>query len=370
MRNLMEEIDLKLKEVGLEPISNVVDNKKYCIRYINKILRKYGNKVTIPFQLTLSQYDFRVKHVLFSFGLGIVFANFYNLKTKIEEEYRHFEIDNTFIYVWMTLCLYHDFGYFIGSSYIQTDSIENLHLDYIIFDYDYCKSRYSNNLYVEYYKDKFSKQKRNQKNMAEQEEVGDHGILGGYVLFDRLYSSEVKPISLKKNLMRNIYDLESPHDGLEYHLERIPLYQDICYRIMEHNIWKNKDNFAEDHPFYEIGSKTFKYIDVFEPLLYLLSLVDTIEMTKKFCKYSDDSQEKEHFVFPKTLGSKIKVKISDTSIDIDYLEFEKYIKEHKFFDSIEDWKHSIIGLNDWLCLEAREGKNSKIILTKQITTVI
>ena len=88
--------------------------------------------------------------------------------------------------------------------------------------------------------------------MAEQEEVGDHGILGGYVLFDRLYSSEVKPISLKKNLMRNIYDLESPHDGLEYHLERIPLYQDICYRIMEHNIWKNKDNFAEDHPFYEI----------------------------------------------------------------------------------------------------------------------
>ena len=93
-------------------------------------------------------------------------------------------------------------------------------------------------------------------------------------------------------------------------------------------------------------------------------------MTKKFCKYSDDSQEKEHFVFPKTLGSKIKVKISDTSIDIDYLEFEKYIKEHKFFDSIEDWKHSIIGLNDWLCLEAREGKNSEIILTKQITTVI
>ena len=114
MTNLMKEIDKNLIELDLPSISDVVDNKRKSIQYINKILKQHGNKVTIPFNSSLKQYDFRVKHVLFSFGLGIVLSSFHNLKYKIEEDYKRYNIQNTFIYTWLTLCLYHDFGYFIG----------------------------------------------------------------------------------------------------------------------------------------------------------------------------------------------------------------------------------------------------------------
>ena len=222
MTNLMEEIDNGLAELGLPPISNVVDNKKKSIQYINTILKQYGNKVTIPFNSVLDQYDFRVKHVLFSFGLGIVLSSFHNLKNKIEDEYKKYEIQQSFVYTWITLCLYHDFGYFIGASHLSIDDIEKIKLDYNIFNYTYCDSRYSKELYCHYYKNKYKQQNWNQNNynLSKNEEVGDHGILGGYVLFERLYSSEMEKDS--KNI-----EIVLPTNDIELHFERIPLYQDI-----------------------------------------------------------------------------------------------------------------------------------------------
>lgn len=354
MGTLIEEIDFSLKKFNLPPISDVVNNKEKSISYINKILRQYGNKVTIPFQLSLERYDFRVKHVVFSFGLGIVLASFCDLKNRIENQYRKYKIDNAFIYTWLTLCLYHDFGYFIGSSYLRTDNIQDLQLDHYIFEYDYCRSRYSKNLYVEYYKKKYEDQSWEDKNydMSNNEEVGDHGILGGYILFSRLYESEIKQDSSKlSKIAKALYELEEKNNKQEYHLERIPLYQDICYRIMEHNIWKNEKCFNQGHPFFEIDSNNFKLIDLIEPLLYLLSLVDTIEMTKRFCTYTDNSNNKEKYIYPKTLAKKINVNVSRSTITMEYSELEKFIKDNKYFGDISRWENGIAGLADWVSLD-------------------
>ncbi len=365
MISLMDEIDNSLIALDLPPISDVVDNKKKSIQYINKILKQHGNKVTIPFNSALSLYDFRVKHVLFSFGLGIVLSTFHNLKHKIEKEYMKYNINDTFIYTWLTVCLYHDFGYFISESHLKTNNIENLQLDYNIFDFSYCDSRYTKNLYCYYYKNKYERQNWIEKNydLSKNEEVGDHGILGGYVLFERLCSSEIK----KERVINSGQSMQLEE---MCRLERVPLYQDICFRIMEHNIWKNNDLYEDSNPLYEIDAQHFARIDFIEPLLYLLSLVDTIEMTKKFCKYSDDSKDKEHFVFPKTLGSKVKIEISNTAMDIDYSELERFIKKHNFIDKIDSWKASVIGLNNWVCVDAVEGKNSRIIVKTEVESAI
>lgn len=367
MANLMDEIDNRLKEYNLGPISDVVNNKRKSIRYINEILKENGNKVTIPFQLTLDKYDFRVKHVLFSFGLGVVLASFLGLKEEIERVYQKYGSKTSFIYIWLTLCLYHDFGYFVGSSYLKTDDIGQLLLDHKIFEYDYCKSRYSKQLYVEYYKDKYLSQKWDEKNydMSRNEEVGDHGILGGYVLFDRLYSSEVKPEVPKSGLAKAVYERLNRYDNTDYHFERVPLYQDICYRIMEHNIWKTNKKAEKDDPLVEIDIDHFNRISTNEPLLYLLSLVDTIEMTKRFCTYIDDSEDKERYVYPKTLGSKIQIEVSDGKMEIDYHELEKYIEEHKYFDSINRWRTSVIGLKDWVEIAVSKSDASNILLMKE-----
>ncbi len=365
MTNLMKEIDNSLYKLGLPPISNVVNNKKKSVQYINAILKQYGNKVTIPFNSALDQYDFRVKHIVFSFGLGIVLSSFCNLRDKIEEKYKKYKIQQSFIYVWITLCLYHDFGYYIGEAYLRIDNIEKIKLKHNIFNYTYCDSRYSKELYYHYYKNKYKQQNWLQKNydLSEYEEVGDHGILGGYVLFERLCSSETNADLQKK-------ESNFQPDNVKLNFERIPVYQDICFRIMEHNIWKNNNLYEVSNPLHEIDAGHFLRIGYMEPLLYLLSLVDTIEMTKKFCRYSDESEDKDRFVFPKTLGTKIKIEISDGVINIDYSELENFIKKHEYFNNIDRWKTDIIELKDWVCVDARDGENSRLILKTEINLFV
>ena len=46
------------------------------------------------------------------------------------------------------------------------------------------------------------------------------------------------------------------------------------------------------HPYYRIGLDGYKRIDLQESLLFLLSLVDTIELTKKYSKFHGRSEEK------------------------------------------------------------------------------
>lgn len=362
MMNLMDLIDLKLNEYQLPPISNVVNNKQKSIRYINKLLKEYGNTVDIPFALNINKYDFRIKHILFSFGLGVVIASFCKLSSKIEESYKNnYKIDKAFIYAWLTVCLYHDFGYFVGSSYIKTDDIEDLVLGHKIFDYSYCSSRYSKSLYIEYYKNKYSTQNwdKCEYDIRKNEEVGDHGILGGYILFERLCSSETQ----NSNSIINNVD-STTKDTISF---RIPFYQDICFRIMEHNIWKNNSVLENDHPFREIDKENFQIIEYKEPLLYLLSLVDTIEMTKRFCTYIDDSEEKEKFIYPKTLGKKIKVDITSGQIRIDYSEMDTFIRTNNYFNNVDNWVSAVVSLKEWVDVDSSNTKQV-VHISKSIDT--
>ena len=325
MVNLMDEIDKKLQDLQLPPISNVVNNKNSCIEYINNILTQYGNNVTIPFDSISSQYDFRVKHILFSFGLGIVLATFNDLIKKIDEEYKKYQLPNTFVYTWLTLCLYHDYGYYIAKEYRMYSDIRMIDLKHIIFNYNYCNSRYSKYHYCEYYKKMYTKHISVKTKTIDSmpSEVGDHGILGGFVLFDKLYTYQQK--------------------ASELCVDRIALYQDVCYRIMEHNIWKNR--------LLEIEPDSFSNIDIDEPLLYLLSLVDTIEMTKKFCRYPDKNSDKNHSIWPTTLGSKIYINVTNSTIEIYYSDFKELLKKRKYIDNFEifdNWISSIKSLSDWV----------------------
>lgn len=360
MENLMKEIDSCLEKHNIPPISEVVNNRNKCIQYISRILDKYDNKVIIPFHHTLDKYDFRIKHVLFSFGLGFYISSFCNLKQEIDEVYsKKYMIDAPFTYIWLTLCLYHDFGYFIGPRFVRHETLESLKVDYDIFKANYCTSRYSKQLYYAYYDEKCSKQMwaENGYDLSLCEEVGDHGILGGYMLFQRLCASEEKPTppQTKNPLILGIYehDIKIP---VNYHQERIPLYQDICFRIMEHNIWKRNEPAELGSPFCEIDSDHFEMISQQEPLLYLLCLVDTIEMTKKFCQYKDSSGEKDHFIFPKTLGSKVYVEVSGNSISINYRDLEKTIRQNKYLSGIESWTRSVTGLHDWVQVDVDHNK--------------
>lgn len=369
MKNLMDAIDECLMAQGYDPISGVINNKEKCVRYINRILESVDNKVVIPFGLALDKYDFRVKHVLFSFGLGVLLAEFCNLDKVIENEYRKYKVDAPFGYIWLTLCIYHDYGYFGGISFLRSWDIDQIALDHSIFDFDFCTSRYSRHLYRAYYRKKYQSQNWDKAGydltMNKYEEIGDHGIIGGYLLFDKLYASEQKmKRSSKNHYINKILDQNNGADNyVVCHPERIPLYQDICYRIMEHNIWKG---YGDGQEFDEISEKNFIKINTSEPLLFLLSLVDTIEMTKKFCRYTDSGKDKERSVFPKTLGQKVFIGVSSDKIKIYYGELRKFIKEHNFADSITSWEDSVQGLKDWVQIHSEKDMNEIDVITVEL----
>jgi hypothetical protein len=341
--NLLEKIDKELKKCGLEPISDVINSKKKCFEYINKLLTKVGNNVTIPEQIEMDKYDFRIKHVLLSFGLGFILADFNDIKEKINTQYCIEHITDTFVYTWLTLCLYHDYGYFIKSSYTDIDEFSDIKLTHRIFDYDYSQSRYTYNLYEEYYNKKYQRQlKKENRKSWDGEEVGDHGILGGYILFDKLYENPIPVELLEKQT-------------------KIPFYQDVCYRIMEHNIWKQSEKYDEKHAFYAISNENFKIIDAFEPLLYILSLVDTIEMTKKFCK--DPEKQSSRAVLPAIISSQFDVDVSKSKIIINYSRVEDYVKRNRYKQAdIESWINNITGLVDWVELTAQNDEQLKQIV--------
>lgn len=365
MNGLMKEIDISLKKHNLPPISDVVNNHDKCLQYINGILKKYDNKVAIPFRDTRGKYDFRVKHVVFSFGLGFFLSRFCGLGQMINKQYsQKYENDDNFTYIWLTLCLYHDFGYFIGPEYVGHETLGFLRGECDIFKINYCTSRYSERLYRAYYNKKYCEQEweKNYNDLTCCEEVGDHGILGGYVLFQRLCASEGKLGHLSNKNSR--FQTTNEYDGetqLNCHRERIPLYQDICFRIMEHNIWKKNELFDSADPFCEIDLDHYRSIGPDEPLLFLLCLVDTIEMTKRFCQYSDSSSDKTHSIYPKTLGSKVSIEISNDELSINYRGLVRTIRKYGYPCDISNWIASVIGLPNWVQVDVECNKEENLL---------
>lgn len=331
---LMSSVDNALKKYGLPPISPIINDKKECRKYINKLLNMFGHFICYKKYLP-EAYDYRIKHILFSFGLGLVFADFADLTTKIGEKYKYcqYEIENNnddnFLYAWLTVCLYHDFGYYVNrEKYSEISDISEIikKLRRNIFK-STSVSRYNFELYQEYYKERFEINKSDGSF-----EIGDHGILGGIFL----------------------YDLMNRKKFVEY----CPFCADICFCIMEHNIWKQNEDYPLSSPYHWIDKSNFVKINAQkEPLLYLLSLVDTIEPTKKFSKYKDSDRLSGKSIFPKTIAKSIKVNVTNKSVTIDGNELINVLKKRDKTLKISDWTTPIKDLSNWVEINSSVDNN-------------
>ena len=322
---LINSVDNSLKKYGLSSISPIINDKRACEKYINELLSMFGHFIHYKKYLP-EEYDYRIKHILFSFGLGLVFADFADLTTKIGEKYKYcqYEIENNnndnFLYAWLTVCLYHDFGYYVNrEKYSEISEISEIikNLRRNIFK-STSVSRYNFELYQEYYKGRFEVNKNDGSF-----EIGDHGILGGVFL----------------------YDLMNRKKFAEY----CPFCADICFCIMEHNIWKQKKDYPLSSPYHWIDKSNFVKIDSQkEPLLFLLSLVDTIEPTKKFSKYKDSESSSNKSIFPKTIAKNIKIDVTNKSIIINGNELVNVLKKRDKSLKINDWIEPVKNLSDWV----------------------
>ena len=341
-KSLLNEIDEMMRKYLIQLVSQNLDDVRKSKDWLNNTLICYGNyKAYSKKDIDGLSYS-RIKHIMITFGMGCVFSKFCNLEKIIADTYWVSEdsVEERFLFAWLFVCLYHDYGYFVDrEKYKEISSIKKLSIQKSIFDSE-AKSRYSQKLYNTYYAVQYKRNKGLYKK-DEYNEIGDHGILGGIVLYDTM-----------------------KEDDADFCGEANGFLGDFCYRIMEHNIWKKDRSYSQRYPFYEIGNDRFKKIDVDEGLLFLLSLVDTMELTKKYFQYHGHLKSK---LSSKQIAENINCNVDAERIEIDVTPLIVLLKENEdsfLIEEMEKWKEGVIGLNNWVNVSVVMKDCSKIVITR------
>lgn len=352
----------KINELDNYNIMKCLDNNnlKDIVNYTKLLLQNMGlSSDKIDGDYIKNSLSIKITHTLFTFFLGLLISRFDDLEAKIEKEYEKYfnEKHNVFLKVWTITSIFHDYGYaYIKNNKDKLQGIEELseiNIDNNIFEFGDKteQSRYSRDLFKVYFRE-FAKKEQNEKDEKNKEEYLEHGITGGYVLFDEI---------IKKNII-----LSDVSDNY--------FYQNICYRIMEHNIWKIKENnvfFKEINKkqVSEIYEDNFKVIYDNEPLLYLLSLCDTIEHVKRLYTKNNEGENTDTRVT--TFAKKIGFEVNIDYISINYVEVKRKVEliykkltNEDNDNEFEKWKRGIKGLNEWVNVDVKDNGKEWIIFKK------
>lgn len=391
---LYDLIQEKLNEYNYDKIMDVINSKEKSARYVRDELEI---KYSLPCQnISLKNLNEglgnRINHILFTFSLGLLFSDFLGLKDKIIDEYMsYFEIPGynygadynpiteehmklfqakSFLSTWLIISLYHDYGYFFMDRKVtKFDDIEvstdifnfkdekDFALKYLfgLGKYYEQKCRYNKNEIISYFNQKCIYNKKDY-------EPFDHGIYGGMYLFDEVITAINNKERNNDKRIKKVMSID------ENNIEYDSMYQNICFRIIEHNIWvvDNKNDYFKNWDTTTIPSMTptnFKKIGMDEPLLMLLSIVDTFEFLKKFSKCDNNDVFTESR--PKTLMHKIDLNVSKDLIEVDYKEFEKHLTKNRVEQSkIDSWLNAIADMVNWIKVSVNIDRiNKKITIT-------
>lgn len=190
----------------------------------------------------------------------------------------------------------------------------------------------------------------------------DHGILGGYILFDRLKKNYYRAreeyfySSIKQCV--NSFKLEKDkfnYKGLEWREEHLDHFAIIADSIIAHNIWfSNRRKLYYKYQLEPLITSKINKIRLYEnPLYFFLGLLDTIEPTKRFNNEPDKVLEA------------INITCVDNSVIIEILnDYLLKSSSYKGKSNYETWINGIIDLENWLDVIVTINKDQKAIIIK------
>lgn len=322
--------------------------KKFTFENAKEFISKYfkaGGKEAIfenPFE---NEYNNNGKHqhTVSLFFLGLTLKKLVENRTKSKiEEYAGESLDDIdFTYIWFLTCLSHDLASVIESENNAIND-NNSDLDFYLGDqnilYNVYEHKWKNGVPYNYSKEVI---KNYFKYRVKEYSKVDHGIIGGYLLYDKLKTSYDKAYekSGKTKSMENF-----SYNGLNWKNKHHHYYAYASHAVIGHNIW-----FSENIDLYkkyglttliqEKGKDDIRISIDKQPLLFFLGLLDTIEPFKRFLE-------------PKML------KLIDISlIDNDkviQIEFKSDLKKQEKY---KNWSDSIYTLKNWLKLEITPNEN-------------
>lgn len=343
--------------------------KGYCFSFIQEHFEK-GKKTQafdFPFQEEFNKKG-KHQHTVALYFLGLHLQGLFDekLKQKLSRLLPTYGFDSwyDFRYTWFLTCLYHDTASCIEQFPRNTFLPERKKmLDYYLgkLDVQYTPYnhvplrergrlvRFSELLVKNYF---YYRMDRG---------VLDHGIIGGYYLFDRLYKNfreqtKNNALNVRESVIRN---------GLSYRIEHLDHFAYIADAIICHNLWcAYEPKVIETYKEYGLdpliigedsvnnnwGHVQNKKLNVKDyTLQFLLCLLDSIEPVKRFTGKDDCS------VSAYNVLNKVSIeKAEDSAIKIEWCPCLK-IQNSRGFTT---WMNSIKELDKWMDVTVLfEGEN-------------
>ena len=256
-------------------------DSKESLKFIKEYF-KCGRKGTLFDNLDAQSDEILMKksqHIISTYLLGIIIYK--SLKRHIEKNQN---IDDNFKYLWFLSCLYHDIGY-IYEEELNCKNLRTLQADGIEGLKKFCNIEYL-------YTGKFKPYTKEHINVYLSERarcrdgctgVIDHGIIGGFLLYDRLRKNYETAWNKVKQRKIKVTRKSFEYGGLLFSEEHFDYYEKAAQAIIVHNIWRNtlKKYLAEKDE-ENAGIEDIKKISIVNPIAYILALADTLEPIKKY----------------------------------------------------------------------------------------
>lgn len=347
----------------------IIDNIYLSYMFVKKCLvrRKKGNLYNASDDYLATNINAnRFNHVAETFALGILLGDFFGLNEKIRQQFP--EMDFSFENYWLIISLLHDYGYYndIIDEVTIYDLVHKIGCNQIDINLEERYHTYKckvNKTYSEYEICKYYNYIRNNDDFDD----FDHGIVGGVNGYDKLIEAWEKRVIEIYDSFDNFIKYGKSDDNLYYSKYDIKAYKQICYDIMQHNMFKASERYLEKYIEYDMNELINPNIkaDDNNPMYMLLSLVDTVEFLKRFCKIVQHDTRKVMKHKPSNIGERIDITVTSYKIVIDYTDLYEYLMiNHKkeIETDLKEWREGILGLENWVNVKVNEV-DSKITIT-------
>lgn len=248
----------------------------------------HGKKVSVVQEFVDADRELlkkRSQHIVSTYLLGIVIADTFNMY-RMDGENKDKYSKEDFLYLWFLTCLFHDIAYIYekrkcnGVDIIKHKGISALE--------EIFKIKYT-------YKGDFSPYTKYQINLyfseiASRKGHVEHGILGGFLLYDRLKKNYYKIKEITNRAEENRDKDQFIYKGRVFSSDDFLYYEEAAHAIIIHNIWldtlnlymRNKNVKYNDSYKNNLDCKIEIKIGTDTPIAYILAISDTIEPIKKY----------------------------------------------------------------------------------------
>lgn len=349
-----------------ESVQEFIGNNEKCLSLIYHFLDLGHDDMTV---LNKSNFN-RASHIVITYliGLGI------EKKTKMIAGANKFNSlpDE---YLWMLTSLLHDYGYF-RKELLSSKSLDDLKLKYDLLTDDYteeaidCLNDYSINnaeyctfsyeTIKNYYE--YKREYTSLHGSDENSELNDHGIMGACLAFSQYIN-----FYIKYEYPRIYWDENDSRRKLQ-RTEPL-LYKTACLVAAQHNLFKSgsasSDVIYQKYNLSALLSTAPVQIDKKNPLLLLLSIVDTVECSKRFSKKTNPKKYLETM----TILKNISIEVNEDSIIVDFTNLHIFITKRKdnkeLIEQLKKHINNIICIDTWTSYQGELIEPYKISIQEQ-----